>query len=1580
MVKRKERIVTDLYKLEVPSQPNKRIYRHPMHQNINVRVDPGTCNVCSAPCSSCLHVNQTCMEPKIAESLDDTSRESAISYSVDDTVQTEKSIGCRSSQRTTSEASNMIIVNSNLDSCNENAERKAGLKHSNISGKSQDVEVPKKVLSGGSVRGKLRTPNPDKKDADDGAAINKFVDLRGLEGHDDNISCVSASDEASNICTSSKGITDTKVIKTSTASPRSLSSEEDIKAGQPEEASFMNKHESEGIQNKPSGEVVSRAVCRQKSASYASHDIQDNKHGHVGGNSEPSATECPKAEAESDCDDLLTKNLNSLERNKEVAKASELLALPEGRETSMHSDPVNESDESDILEQDVKVCDICGDAGREDLLAVCCSCSEGAEHTYCMKEMMDKIPEGDWLCEDCKSEKSKAQEKVKYVLVDGDGVDFKNADLCGKLDGLDTDAKNSKAEMDSSHVKISRKREADNAEVSSAAKRQVFESKIRSPSVSSPRRSGMLSRDGSFKNLDRERVKPNSQITPGVQTGKGALEVAYPSLDARLHTSRGTFLRSKSFSSASAKQKVKHVDELVLQKHKSNREAASLGTKEGVNRTMGKSRSFHAVNSGGSNFTDSKAKASSPKFSHGQDTKGQKHTKERSLVERKNSLRLERPPVNSAVTTSTTSSPRVDRNLPVRDETVSFSLTSNNREFKSMHSDNRLTQLSRPGSKVTNKGSEVPVPSGEGTRQLSASEEKSLQARTKDDGSSTPLSTGGPIRKFNESLPDGLSKARVLRNQVESAKEISNSQPKHSTAGGKITPCQNCKDVGHSAEFCTIDSPEQSLLPDVHTSRSSKDLIHEDNKLKAAIEAALLKKPGIYRKNRAQDHSDELTVPGINGEVCSQDQLSNTRNPRKLVSGDEVSKEPASAWNTNIESVKQATGSSMKQFTNSAEAVNASLHRPIAPASGKSVMMDMLSNAPVSISDLSIMPAIPMHEYIWQGCFEVCRSGKQSGCYDGFQAHLSAGASPRVLETVNKFPSTVLLNELPRRSVWPVQFEETGVCEDHIALYFFARDLESYEKSYKSILESMIRNDLALKGNIDGVEILIFPSNQLPVKYQRWNTMFFFWGVFRGKRNSCLQKVPVSPKRTAGSLDTRTAMMTSLVLDKDLPACNKAGKMTSDVHSLINLQCLPSTEKMNGNSNGKAVSLFQPSDWVNSTKEQQGYRLDCNSMPTDQMKSPQSLKDTRSRTNSLERQVDQDFKLIKEAATQVASSACDSNPSDEKKTSHLSTPYNLYPLPQIHNKVSAGVQYPATTQSLVEAGNEEKLRIRNSKFEGFLETETVADRVAMKYPSPKEPCSKPLSDTKQSNFDSSVSKSEANFAGSSQAVHGNDRNNIFDNGGIINKKPRLDYSDLYDSTDHMSSSRDSLVIQDSTSIFPVHWKYREGSNEMLIRTPENAERHFFPVDPYHVNHVDIGDSSILRKRGLSENVEEPLQDKIPNLNLALGAEMKLPPKQSLPHFLAAEIEKNKHNQSSGKLPLEQSLPHFLAAQIEKNNQDHPPGRTVTTAEEDVSAALSLSLSFPFVDKDKADRPVETKELLPLERRHEVNFFRGFSDK
>lgn len=79
---------------------------------------------------------------------------------------------------------------------------------------------------------------------------------------------------------------------------------------------------------------------------------------------------------------------------------------------------------------------------------------------------------------------------------------------------------------------------------------------------------------------------------------------------------------------------------------------------------------------------------------------------------------------------------------------------------------------------------------------------------------------------------------------------------------------------------------------------------------------------------------------------------------------------------------------------------------------------------------------------ICRGNFEICRSGQTFELWDGIQAHLSTCASPKVVEAVNKFQNRIVLNEVPRLSTWPVQFQENGVRDDNIALFFFPKDLQ----------------------------------------------------------------------------------------------------------------------------------------------------------------------------------------------------------------------------------------------------------------------------------------------------------------------------------------------------------------------------------------------------------------------------------------------------------------------------------------------------------------------------------------------------------
>ncbi|KAL9249696.1 ASI1-immunoprecipitated protein 2-like protein [Drosera capensis] len=151
----------------------------------------------------------------------------------------------------------------------------------------------------------------------------------------------------------------------------------------------------------------------------------------------------------------------------------------------------------------------------------------------------------------------------------------------------------------------------------------------------------------------------------------------------------------------------------------------------------------------------------------------------------------------------------------------------------------------------------------------------------------------------------------------------------------------------------------------------------------------------------------------------------------------------------------------------------------------------------------------PEPDHIWRGVFKCEKGGKVPRYCDGIQAHLSSCASPKVPEVVLKFPREIHLSDVPRVDAWPIQLQKNGASDDHIALYFFAEDHYSYHRSYAGLLECMIFNDLALVADLDGIELLIFPSSVLPQSCQRWNNLLYLWGVFRGKVRS-QSYVPVS--------------------------------------------------------------------------------------------------------------------------------------------------------------------------------------------------------------------------------------------------------------------------------------------------------------------------------------------------------------------------------------------------------------------------------------------------------------------------------------
>ncbi|KAK4362773.1 hypothetical protein RND71_018014 [Anisodus tanguticus] len=1104
MSKHKERTINDLYNITpssrgsyrmqgpfdepicnfqtntVSTEASKESILCPRNHSVGGRLVSGTCNVCSTPCSSCFPASQSLMESKVDELSGETGMINSLSFSANDVSSSNKTRKCKIRQ--SCEINSAIRTSSSNLFFSANAEFKANARTSDVSSATSD-----------------------------GVVLAKLKDPKSLEGLDDNMSCVVSADEANKLSSSSKMSEDKSSLQcSSTSSGKTINNQTFAGCVHVKNEADDDSPIDHSRQNKSSGEENNKAPTEATSRNaHSTVDYLENNHSSL------------KNDVASEASgDLPADTCPEKDDQKSVGSP----ASSDAKDASQ-SHQMDESEDSDIEEQDVKVCDICGDAGREDLLTVCCKCTDGAEHTYCMRKMLQKVPEGDWMCEECKfDEEMKNRYEDKSVMLDGNGKSYPTGQIAVRNTGftIKTEAKPPDFDGDiASDAKISGKRRMDDIEVSSAAKKQALEPVSGSPKTLSPNRLPALSRESSFKNSDKGKLKSANQISSG-----GLSVHDTPVWGSRLQTSRGTFSKSNSFSSLAAKRKVQLVDEGFLPKQKLVRESVGLDGKESSTRSMNKSMSFRSISTSRNNVSESKVKMLSPKYSPAQD-KGQMQTKERNQFERKNSFRSERSPGTS----------RTDQRSAFRGDPSPLSSSSNMRDSRTGLPDSKPVSSLKSSGAVACRTQDVTVHSDEAKKQIShtsistggapadnktsSSDQRPDQSSVRDDSSSNSYIAERPTSNAGEGLSDGLSQPSESKNVGERIREKSGRRLKHTGTGTKSVFCQKCKGSGHLTDSCTVDGSELSAS-DVSAVRNSREAPNGTSNLKAAIEAAMLRKPGICRKNRVFDQSDDLAVSNKNSETTAHDLLSGSSSRRILSPNEDgcwvSSNSMTGTHKQDIGSLRQLSVFPAEALTGAGNAV------PIMPSDGKSSLIDLYRYSQAAMSILS-RTAIPEHEYIWQGAFEVQKSGRTLDLCDGIQAHLSSCASPNVLDTVNKFPQKVLFNEVSRLSTWPIQFQEYGVKEDNIALFFFAKDIGSYERCYKTLLENMIRNDTALKANLQGVELLIFPSNRLPEKSQRWNMMFFLWGVFRVKRSSCMQHMQATEKPSLVPQDIPKSVM-----------------------------------------------------------------------------------------------------------------------------------------------------------------------------------------------------------------------------------------------------------------------------------------------------------------------------------------------------------------------------------------------------------------------------------------------------------------------
>ncbi|XP_028764290.1 uncharacterized protein LOC114722423 isoform X2 [Neltuma alba] len=666
--------------------------------------------------------------------------------------------------------------------------------------------------------------------------------------------------------------------------------------------------------------------------------------------------------------------------------------------------PEDIMDSSNLTEEEVRVCDICGDVGLEELLAICSKCTDGAEHIYCMRIKLDKVPKGDWTCEECivrTDAKKPAHDKVKETTGKLTGLPqcqrFGSAVNIECRSSLKIKSRSpcagGKGTNDVNSVSLlPAKRHGALSQAQSVKKAKTTLTALQRSSK--PCNNSLLHRDTSFKNLKKE-LKETKEITSVLQVSCNASE------KGKVPNARGVKRCVEALEAESDRQ-TRDLETEVISPKKSNTNKPLLQRDTSFNLKRGQIKASKQISSEPQISCNAQEKAEVPSA-----------TGDKSHVEL---LEAE--------------SDKMKRDLETRVKSPKESKTINN---PALHSGSSFKDLKK-GSLLKSRSSNV------ADLKLKGQLPKNLKLKGE-------LTKGGSLQKLT-----------VVRNP--------NIQDKKGQKDSRLLSKSLSFNNVRSDKLNTPSS--EVLLPNADHSEVLKKLDQS-------------KETQMVKQKRASGLQNPLL-----GSTVSDPGVTTLRSKKESLPSDD-------AFISESSSHKHASVKSCGLLDNSLDPSSNITHKPASDEGSYRRNLPQFDAAFFSQAGV-----IPEPDCIWLGKFQLySREGLESFC-DGIQAHLSTFASPEVLEAVDKLPEIIILEQLPRLRTWPVQFVERQATKENITLYFFATDLDSYRTHYSRLLEGMTKNDLALRGNLDGVELLIFPSSLLPEETHRWNNLLFLWGVFRG--------------------------------------------------------------------------------------------------------------------------------------------------------------------------------------------------------------------------------------------------------------------------------------------------------------------------------------------------------------------------------------------------------------------------------------------------------------------------------------------------
>nr|TKW32342.1 hypothetical protein SEVIR_2G163600v2 [Setaria viridis] len=708
-------------------------------------------------------------------------------------------------------------------------------------------------------------------------------------------------------------------------------------------------------------------------------------------------------------------------------------------------------DKSSEEVEDVKVCDICGDVGEEEKLAVCSRCNDGAEHTYCMRVMMEDVPESEWLCEDCQtaveSEKVKKLEKSQVKVGTSKGQSFEREMNKPAIAAKSRSSSDNELEAENAGNKepekkgndMVKKRMEDDAAITSTIRDTISETGGAYMGPDSRKRM-LSSRESSF-GYDADKGKQPSQVGTSLASNAPKNQAPQP---------RGQLTKSTSFNNSKV-PKVKQLLNEVPQKPKSFKESwSSTIKKEGPISMTTKSATFKKPKP-----CEPANKAKSSILSPAEEPRS---------VNQLVSQNATNDQCSSILGTPSTTAQMIAPVISKTDTTAQPFATGNNTADS-----NNLGNAHLQGGKSCIGNSELKKP---------------LLAKVP--GSTMPPN---PERSLGGILGPGAQR-KVIQNSDPSHRDAkikdSTGLRQGASSSNRTIRCQRCNEAGHSTQFCAVDKLRVSAVKPL-SERNMKDASAKRNRTSETSTSEAAEKAASRSGNQSEQiikcgtyqnptYGPKDVLPASFGHVKKPSPLSarsNEQDMRYILSN------PGSTASVDYNKLK---------FKDDHPTLSATTGIPVDNSCTMPSDRRDESAQAFSAGDEPMASTVPELDWIWQGGFELRRTGRSPELCDGFQAHLSCSASQLVLEVAKKFPSKVQLEEVPRQNSWPTQFQENGPTYENVGLFFFARDIQSYENHYSKLVENMLKNDLVLRGSVDAVELLIFPSNTLSKNFQNRNS------------------------------------------------------------------------------------------------------------------------------------------------------------------------------------------------------------------------------------------------------------------------------------------------------------------------------------------------------------------------------------------------------------------------------------------------------------------------------------------------------------